>query len=82
MHQNDRPGQKYFRTEAVSDWNYQSAPAPAGRETPPLADEPTVKDRVREQAIRERAYARWEAAGRPPGDGVSFWLEAERELRD
>lgn len=33
-----------------------------------------------ETAVRERAYARWEAAGRPEGDGVIFWLEAEREL--
>jgi len=34
-----------------------------------------------EEAIRTRAYHLWEAAGRPPGDGVHFWLEAERELR-
>jgi hypothetical protein len=32
------------------------------------------------EAIRRLAYAKWEAAGRPPGDGVPFWLEAEREL--
>ena len=31
--------------------------------------------------VRLRAYLRWEAAGRPPGDGVRFWLDAERELR-
>lgn len=29
---------------------------------------------------RERAYALWEAAGRPDGDGVEFWLRAEAEL--
>lgn len=81
MHQNDRTTQKHFQTEALRDWDYQSAPPPAGRETPPLKDEPTVAARVREQAIRELAYARWEAAGRPMGDGVQFWLEAERELR-
>lgn len=34
-----------------------------------------------EAAIRLDAYARWEAAGRPPGDGMNFWLEAEREIR-
>jgi hypothetical protein len=37
-----------------------------------------------EEAERERisrlAYAKWEAAGRPCGDDVRFWLEAEREL--
>lgn len=31
-------------------------------------------------AVRLRAYQRWEAAGRPDGDGVNFWLEAERDL--
>ena len=30
--------------------------------------------------IRVRAYRKWEAAGQPVGDGVQFWLEAEREL--
>ena len=33
-----------------------------------------------EKAIRQRAYSKWEAAGRPPGDGACFWIEAEREL--
>jgi hypothetical protein len=33
-----------------------------------------------EEVIRLRAYFKWEAAGRPEGDGVSFWLEAEKEL--
>jgi hypothetical protein len=33
-----------------------------------------------EQTIRLRAYEKWEAAGRPGGDGVQFWLEAEKEL--
>lgn len=30
--------------------------------------------------IRRRAYLRWEAAGKPPGDGVKFWREAEQGL--
>jgi len=34
-----------------------------------------------EDAIRIGAYLRWDAAGRPGGDGVHFWLEAEKELR-
>ena len=33
-----------------------------------------------EEQIRLLAYRKWEAAGSPPGDGVVFWLEAEREL--
>jgi hypothetical protein len=32
------------------------------------------------EEIRLRAYARWEHAGKPAGDGVKFWLEAEQEL--
>jgi hypothetical protein len=36
---------------------------------------------VAEEDIRLRAYLKWEAAGRPKGDGVLFWLEAEKELQ-
>ena len=32
-----------------------------------------------QQAIREAAYRKWEQAGRPSGDGLRFWLEAEAE---
>jgi hypothetical protein len=35
---------------------------------------------VAEDCVRLSAYLKWEAAGRPEGDGVSFWLDAEREL--
>ena len=34
-----------------------------------------------EQAVRELAYSKWELAGCPAGDGIHFWLEAEREVR-
>jgi hypothetical protein len=30
--------------------------------------------------IRLCAYQKWETAGKPNGDGVQFWLEAEQEL--
>jgi hypothetical protein len=33
------------------------------------------------EEISLRAYLKWEAAGRPEGDGVDFWLEAEADLR-
>jgi hypothetical protein len=36
--------------------------------------------RLEEAWVRQRAYKKWEEAGRPSGDGVNFWLEAEREL--
>jgi hypothetical protein len=32
-----------------------------------------------EDEIRLCAYHKWEKAGKPPGDGVQFWLEAEQE---
>jgi len=33
-----------------------------------------------EDTIRQRAYEQWQAAGGPEGDGVEFWLEAERDV--
>lgn len=31
-------------------------------------------------AIRLRAHQKWEAAGKPEGDCLKFWLDAEQEL--
>ena len=33
-----------------------------------------------EESIRALAHSKWKAAGCPSGDGVDFWLEAEREV--
>ena len=33
------------------------------------------------EAIREKAYLMWEQAGYPEGDGVDFWVAAEKELQ-
>jgi Protein of unknown function (DUF2934) len=33
-----------------------------------------------DESIRSLAYQKWEAAGRPDSDGISFWLDAEREF--
>jgi hypothetical protein len=40
----------------------------------------TVPAHAREDAIRTRAHALWDQAGRPDGDGVEYWLRAEQEL--
>jgi hypothetical protein len=32
------------------------------------------------EEVRRLAYAKWEAAGRPSGNDLAFWVEAEREL--
>jgi len=36
---------------------------------------------VSDEDLRLCAYQKWEAAGKPAGDGVEFWLAAEQELR-
>lgn len=35
-----------------------------------------------EMQIRDRAYALWEAAGRPDGQDKEFWAMAEQELAE
>jgi hypothetical protein len=35
---------------------------------------------TREAEIRRLAYRLWEQAGSPPGDGVEFWVSAERAV--
>jgi len=35
---------------------------------------------VLDEDIRFCAYQKWEAAGKPTGDGIQFWLEAEQDL--
>jgi hypothetical protein len=57
-----------------------------GKPTPPRnADAASSDDdrngkSVSDEDIRLCAYQKWEAAGKPTGDGVQFWLEAEQEL--
>jgi hypothetical protein len=41
-----------------------------------------VEDSNTEQQVRELAYKKWQVAGEPEGDGVQFWLDAEREIRE
>ena len=57
-------------------------PAPVSdSKTPPMAHAKPKTFPVSEEDIRLAAYYKWEAAGRPGGDGRSFWAEAEMELR-
>lgn len=44
------------------------------------AGHPAERAAGHEETVRFRAYLAWEAAGRPPGDGVEFWLLAERAM--
>jgi hypothetical protein len=60
----------------------QAHALPARPATPPAVPTETNHDaqRVSADDIRLRAYRKWENAGKPTGDGVPFWLEAEQEL--
>ncbi len=44
------------------------------------ASPPQYARQISHDDIRHLAYLKWEAAGRPEGDGGHFWWEAEREL--
>jgi len=61
-----------FVTPTAADQT-PAAVVPADDERDPKARPATA------EAIRLCAYAKWETAGRPSGDGVEFWLEAEQE---
>jgi hypothetical protein len=38
-------------------------------------------DQAHEEQIRLLAFLKWEAAGKPDGDGSIHWLEAEQEVK-
>jgi hypothetical protein len=62
-------------------------PAPAKSASPkatlvPTTGKPAHNGQcVSVEDIRLTAYQKWEAAGKPNGDGIKFWVEAERELQ-
>ena len=61
----------------------QSDPPGSGTATQTAAssgDKDNKAQLVYEEEIRIRAYRKWESAGKPIGDGIPFWLEAEQEL--
>jgi hypothetical protein len=55
-------------------------PAHDPKEAQPVAPAPPTFPPASAEEIRLRAYLKWEAAGKPTGDGVQFWVEAEQEL--
>ena len=59
-----------------------SIPASGPKPVPTsVSGNPTPKGQpASEKAVQLHAYQKWEAAGKPSGDGVRFWLEAEQEL--
>jgi len=64
---------------SVADPNTTGALTGEGsRESAGLSKQLSTDDR--EESLRALAHGKWEAAGCPPGDGLEFWLEAEREV--
>lgn len=55
-----------------------NGPAVAPPSPPEAAPVPPPSD----EQVRVTAYHKWCEAGCPAGDGVAFWLAAERELRN
>jgi len=49
-------------------------------ETPRTITAPARAKSLSHQEIGERAYQKWEAAGKPVGMDLKFWLEAQREV--
>ena len=47
---------------------------------PQKANTPSDGKVPTDEAIRLDAYLKWVAAGKPAGDGIGFWLDAEQEL--
>lgn len=47
---------------------------------PQLTESAPQNGSVSEEEVRRAAYLKWEAAGRPEGDGLNFWMEALQEL--
>ncbi len=62
-----------------------NSPSPSTQESvsEPCAipDVPTITSppEPSEEKIRQLAYAKWEAAGKPIGDCLTFWLAAKAE---
>lgn len=59
-----------------------AAPAPVDViEETPAAESCCTATSICPDELRVRAFLKWEAAGKPEGDGVPFWLAAEQELQ-
>lgn len=53
---------------------------PTEKEAGPSSSLMPVHQHPSWEEIRLHAYQNWEAAGKPSGDGVNFWLAAEQAL--
>jgi DUF2934 family protein len=47
-----------------------------------MSAQSATSSKVTHEKIAQRAYEKWLQRGRPHGDGVQDWLEAEKEMKD
>ncbi|MDB5339066.1 MAG: hypothetical protein JWN70_4685 [Planctomycetaceae bacterium] len=81
----------HYKTEAASrpeSTKSTTKTKVAAVATPPVQkiEETSIEETCTETSIcpdelRTRAFLKWEAAGKPEGDGIVFWLAAEQELQ-
>jgi len=83
MHRSEKKASRVMRKKTATLAKRASA-SPMSETRPAVASvlpEPSLNGQpVSAEAIRLCAYRKWEAAGKPGGNSVNFWLEAEREL--
>jgi hypothetical protein len=48
--------------------------------SPAVSERADATDPELRRRIEERAYALWEADGRPDGRALDYWLQAEQEI--
>lgn len=58
-----------------------AAPTPVPQIEESSCTETCVRTSICPDELRTRAFLKWEAAGKPEGDGIAFWLAAEQELQ-
>jgi hypothetical protein len=72
---------KHHKTETSAHPASAKSPSESRLEVTSGTNEQVQKGKGKSQAlVRVRAYQKWEAAGKPKGNGVNFWLEAEQQL--
>lgn len=82
-HYKSEPASRPETVKSTSRTKVATVSTPAADKSIPAAAaiEPCPTTALCPEEVRTRAFFKWEAAGRPEGDGVVFWLEAEGELQ-
>ena len=70
----------HHRKHAALPQSRAVAPTTATQTAVASGDKSQNAPLVSAEEIRFCAYRKWEVAGKPTGDGIQFWLEAEQEL--